>query len=1102
VRAKLEDLVSGGGEPAGDEQVRRGDFWTIDDSARDKLARALRVFDEATIATIHAFCQRVLRENAFSSGRLFEEQQVDGRAAFGRAVREAFRRDVARDASRARWLEASLRSGRSIASIEEFLWRCTMARAALRPEFDPAVLDTALGAFPVEDARGLGLAEEVRGWGAHRQTANKVARVLLELAELVERARFVQGPPLFVLEAKGLDLAWLLGKLTPLTPRPGPAARLRAAALDLARATPPFSAALAHALLPSVREELTRSKRAAGRYDFDDMLVLVDEALQGSRGTTVAGAMRRRWRYALIDEFQDTDETQWSIFRRAFFEQHTGHAPSTIFLVGDPKQSIYRFRGADVETYVRARHEVLAAGGQRVRLERNYRATPALVEATNAFFDAQVAVPFFTGHIAYAPIECGQSNRVLVDGDGRPVSPVHVFRFHGELPLATLGALIAREIGAITNAARPWQIDGRPIEHNHVFVLTRNAREGRTIGAALGAAGVPHAFFKEEGLFQTGEAKDLRVLLTAICDPDDRACRLAAWLTPFFGLPLVAIERARDLPASHPLVERLHEWKTLADARDFDRLFESIVTDSGVVRREIFFARTERELTNYIHVLELLLERARGAHITLRELVQELSGLIGKTRVPIDIEGNVQRLESERRAVQIMTIHKSKGLEAPIVFVAGGLSAPPRGEEARIYHDGGQRLAWLGPLSPEVKLAIEREEREEDQRLLYVALTRAVGRLYLPCVVDDAPAAKRSHSTDRPKSKVSRGPYSAVNRRVLDLVAAREPLLALEDVPDDVDLAANDSALDGAWQPPMSLLRDDDRSAAYATLRSRHAGAIVTSYTRMRGERGGGRASWLERLDERRTQKAVEEVDEAPRTTLRAARASGVFLHEMLERVPLTTFAGAAGLDQWRSLADVSALFDEAIAAHRIDRKQRHDAERLVWTAYTTVVNLPGGDRLDGLAAAACVVREMEFVYPIPEPEHPTLADAPRQLPLRVGQGYVRGSLDLAFEHRGLTYFVDWKSDSLASYAPEAVGRHVARHYDEQVRLYALAFVRLLGVQTPTTYAARFGGLLYCFLRGFDARANGLWSARPDWDEILGWDQILRARRHWGAARP
>jgi exodeoxyribonuclease V beta subunit len=143
----------------------------------------------------------------------------------------------------------------------------------------------------------------------------------------------------------------------------------------------------------------------------------------------------------------------------------------------------------------------------------------------------------------------------------------------------------------------------------------------------------------------------------------------------------------------------------------------------------------------------------------------------------------------------------------------------------------------------------------------------------------------------------------------------------------------------------------------------------------------------------------------------------------------------------------------------------------------------------------------MEFVYPIPEPDHPTLADAPGKAPLRVKQGYVRGSLDLAFEHRGLTYFVDWKSDRLASYAPDALGRHVAAHYDEQVKLYALAIVRLLGVRTPTAYAARFGGLLYCFLRGFEAQGFGLWSARPDWSEVLGWDEILRTRRNWGAAR-
>jgi exodeoxyribonuclease V beta subunit len=200
---------------------------------------------------------------------------------------------------------------------------------------------------------------------------------------------------------------------------------------------------------------------------------------------------------------------------------------------------------------------------------------------------------------------------------------------------------------------------------------------------------------------------------------------------------------------------------------------------------------------------------------------------------------------------------------------------------------------------------------------------------------------------------------------------------------------------------------------------------------------------------------------------------------------------------------DVAPLFDEAMAAHRVDPLQREHAEKLVWDAYTTPVLLPGGDdRLDGFAAATTLAREMDFVYPIPEPSHPLpgvgVGVGVPHGALRVERGYVRGSLDLAFEHRGLTYFADWKSDSLASYADDALARHVATHYTDQAMLYALAVVRLLGVRSQAEHEARFGGILYCFLRGFGAE-RGLWSARPSWDEIVAWDEGLRARRDWGA---
>ncbi len=196
--------------------------------------------------------------------------------------------------------------------------------------------------------------------------------------------------------------------------------------------------------------------------------------------------------------------------------------------------------------------------------------------------------------------------------------------------------------------------------------------------------------------------------------------------------------------------------------------------------------------------------------------------------------------------------------------------------------------------------------------------------------------------------------------------------------------------------------------------------------------------------------------------------------------MPLASFAGDR--DAWRARPDVAPLFDEALAAHRIDPAQRAHAEALVWAAYTTPVVLPGGERIEGFATASSMTREMDFVYPN-----------------RRGGPSVRARLARrGLRARGLTYFADWKSDSLASYAPDAIARHVAAHYEDQARLYALAVVRLLGVTSREEHEARFGGLLYCFLRGFGAE-QGVWSARPSWDEIVAWDEGLRARTERGS---
>jgi exodeoxyribonuclease V beta subunit len=1075
VRATLDRLVSEGPEVESGE----GPFWNVDDAARAKLRAARGAFETATITTIHAFCQRVLRDNAFFSGRLFEEHQVDGRDAFGRAFRDALRREVAPHPDRAPWLEAALRGGSSVAAVEELLWSCTTTRGEVRPAFDARLLKEALDAFPVDDANDLAHVAVLKKAGVHASTAGSMGRTMAALARAVVTAREAESLPLYVNLASDTDVASMYKLRGHLGQLRGATARLCAAAVALVDATPTFPAALAHTVLPCVRQELDRRKRDAGQYDFDDMLARVDEALGGPSGRSLAVALRRRWRYALIDEFQDTDEVQWRIFRRGFFEPGAGK--SVVYLVGDPKQSIYRFRGADVETYLDARREVEASSGVRVALERSFRATPTMVDALNAVFDAGVAEPVFTGAVTYAPVECGRPDRALVDADGRAVGPLHVLRTEGTPTIEKIGPHVAREILAMTAPGRRWRLDGQEIAHSDVFVLTRSRFEGRLVGEHLRQAGIPYAFFKEDGLFQTEEAKDVRSLLRAIEDPGDRARRFAAWLTPFFGLSVEAHEDARELPASHPYVARLAAWKALAEAREYGRLFESIVGESGLVRREIFFGDGERELTNYSHIFELLLEHARRTRGTLRELVLEITGLIDKTRRPLDVEGDVQRIESERRAVQIMTIHKAKGLEAAVVFVVGGMLRGRGDGGVRVYHESGRRLAWIGPTGPHVKEAIKQEEREEDERLLYVALTRAKARLYLPCAVKGA----GPHSLS--------GPYNVVNRRLVTLLRERPPWLSVEDVtearPSRPPAAL--TLVKGAPSPRSDLLAPGPAATAlaYAALRDAHAGTFATSYTRMRKVRARGgrtREGWLEHADARRAEKAAGAVDAPQAVALAGSRASGVFLHELLELVAVDSFA-APSFDAWLARPDVASLVDETMAVHRVDRSMRESAARMVWTAYTTPMTLPDGHKVAGLAKAEGLAREMDFVYPLP--------DSPL--------GFVRGSLDMAFEAGGKTYVVDWKSDTLGSYSLEALEKHTRAHYEDQVRLYGIAVVRLLGIGSRAAYESRFGGIVYCFLRGLDAsggEGRGFWSTLPTWDEVERWQRDLAEGAGWGAA--
>jgi exodeoxyribonuclease V beta subunit len=1076
-------------------------LWTIDDQARARLDSAARTIDSAPISTIHAFCQRVLTEQAFAGGRLLVQQSVESRAAFAAAFAEVLRQELAVDDALGPYLEAYLARGGSAAtvdSLEALLYRAHQLRARWGTPFDPQRIADAAQAF----ARLTPVELDASTTGMHGSTAKAVSARLRTLHAATRRfesdgntGRFLAT--LDVLSGKDDLLAFVSERLERRT---GPVV---AAVAELADAAIPLEAAVAQLFVPPVAARLAARKQTAGLYDFDDMLTLVNDALTGPRGSELTATLRQRYRLAIVDEFQDTDQVQWAIFRKIFDDG----AGRPLYLVGDPKQAIYGFRGADVATYVEAR-ETVAAADEAHHLTRNFRSTRAVIDAYNAILDQTAADPFFNhGDVKYdPPVTYGPEEQATPTPIAAP-APVTLLRVTADedvarLPMRAvregLAQAVAGEIVDLLAGAEPLP-GAEPLRGSDIFVLTRTWIEAKAVAGALGARGVPAVIYNQEGLYASPEARQVRDLLRAVADPRDPAKRLRAWLTPFFGLSLADLPAAAGAEGDHPLFARLFSWHAAATREPLGRLYARILDESGVISRELFMGESARRLVNIRHLFEVLSAEAARAARPLGDVVRRLSALCEKLLVPEAEEGNVQRLESDQDAVQIMTMHKAKGLEAEVVFLYGGYSpSPNRG--VRHYTDAGARVAMAGrPRTNALAALIKRERESEDQRLFYVALTRARRRLYLPFSGEGESDAPIEGGTREINWKLSGG-YSHVNRRLRALRADEGQRRHFEtrDVPIDPRGSGEGGrprlALLGlvGWRPDLekaTVSKTASKTTAktgspaasttvaseaeLARLRRQRGGPTLTSYSRIKQSEGGYRPP-TEIHDETNDAPPLADDD------LPGGARAGVFVHDLLERVPLETLRATDGFEAWAARDDIRALLEATLRRHGREPRHLLAAARLAHAALTTPLPVVGGV-LPGLAHAKREAREMEFLFPFPE----AAGGADR--------GYVKGFVDLLFEHEGRVYFGDWKTDRLPSWDQAVVEAHVAKNYALQEQLYALALVRMLGIASEADYEARFGGTLYLFVRGLPG-AGAVRSRRPTFAELSVWGVEIAAR--------
>lgn len=1149
---------------------------TVPAAARLLLARlttALASFDRSAISTIHSFCQRALAEHAFASGRPFSFERTEGRESFERAARTALRAGLAGGASRRaghaafRAALVALRAGGdgAVARLSALLWAWMREPGEIRPLFEPVVAARALLATPTASEllspKWQSLLAEVPSLTARARLRDALFELATELAphrealsEALERGddpadQLAWGPALAwaasSTDPRGIEtnVALTLTHLGPLAIGEGYRVLHRAIGSPV-----PY---LVHAILPRVREGWTREKRDTSTLDFDDMLTALRDTLASD--VAVRRALRARYRHALVDEFQDTDEVQWEIFRRLFLDRDDelgGEAPvRRLFVIGDAKQAIYGFRSADVHTFEDACRTLERAGAVRAVLDQSFRSSATMLTALDGVFAGRDDVPTLSRGLAgYTQrLTTGVPSRSALDREGRDAPAIVIQHLVGtpelRLPLVRRAhaEAIAKEILAITGEALQLRDDARHaprrVKLSEIFVLTRSAAEGRDVSEALRRHAIPHAFFKQDGLFRTREASDVLDVLRAVADRHDRNLATRALLGPFFGVPLGALPAAHALDADHPLARRLVRWASLAEHGQLAALFSAMLDGagpdgSGLARRELYLHEGERVLVNLRHLLEWLLTLGTRRRLSVGELALELSQRIERAADDRGGDGDedVQKLESEREAVQILTMHKSKGLEAEVVFVFGGLGKPPKrrlaprvvyerasadeGTEARV-----RRLAYAvaddGTAETDVRVetvdgprslrdALRAEARAEDERLYYVALTRAKRRLYLPYFgTPPSPLPRRDDvAYDPPHLK---GSYGVLNERLRALAEAGALTAAPFSVT-TIEVGPRVRARLGAVSLPSAAAERETpiprlTSSERARLVSRHAGFEVTSYTRMKSlarARGESGESSIVDVAPSLALLAGETPHDALAGTTRGPGGArfGVLVHGVLEDL-VRARASELDEDAIARQPDVVARF----AAHGATDEERALARTLASRAMAApieseVLRLP-----DGVAALPRRVAEMPFLFPVPERAHPSLdrlglADSAGFV---IERGYVRGVIDLLFEHDGRVYVLDWKTDRLEGYDAASLRVHVEEDYRVQIALYTLAALRTIARSapglTPAALHERFGGLVYVFVRGLGpehADGDGILALRPTLDEVLAWERAAR----------
>lgn len=1089
-----------------DDVVIKSLLQDIDESEHIACAKRLlaaeRQMDEAAIYTIHGFCQRMLKQNAFESGALFENEFITDESQLKfNAIADFWRshfyryKDSMIDMIHEFWTSPQL----LLKDISPYLSNTdiqfiTKPNVDIEQGYDQLI--TAIAQVKTAWSKSVADIAELIQSGNLNGNSYRAKSVEKWLAQMLDWSQS---------ETLKNDLPDCISKfsqdiLIAKTKKNKASPEHAAFALIESLLEKPLSLkdGLMLSAIKYVRERIQITKAQSQLLSFDDLLSGLSNALDGAQASALSECIRQQYPIAMIDEFQDTDQQQYDIFNAIYGKQ----ANTGLFMIGDPKQAIYSFRGADIFTYMQARENV----DDHYTLNKNWRSSAAMVAAVNRVFEHADKPFIYEDSISF--------QSVLSQGKSKP------FMWQGHEPAAlqlwlheeeeqknitkslyqkVYAKATANQIASLLTDAQNGdaELDGRPVQASDIAILVRTGAEAKLVREQLDQLNIPSVYMSNrESVFATREARELYHIFAAILAPEDESLLRAALATSIFEKPALALDQlSNDEKVWEQTVAEFKQYQVALQRQGFLPALRLLINQQNIAAIMLAKQGGERRLTDVLHLGELLQEASLeldGEYSLFRWFGEKIENPNG------DAQEQLLRLESEADLVQVVTIHKSKGLEYNLVFLpficATRIASNP------LYHADGQTYVHLD-LDDETGLEAAKEQADqerlaEDLRLLYVALTRSVYATWL-----GLGAVKMGNSHN--KMHLNGMGYLIQQAQECTDTEFKTCIEKLCEQQTSLTLSTPFIGSVPAYEPRVipavnyqakQMLQGVDKDwwvTSYSAL-SRH------SHGNQHNQQGYDASLEIPGFDAEVNDDKEEDAEVSwdifsfPR-----GAAAGTLLHTIFEHIDF-------------------ANVDEALLNQQIETllaREGYDPQwqSVLFELVSQVLDCPlqDGFSLRQLKPEDKKV-EMEFFMPIETlnchdinnllNQHDALSQQAGQLDFQQVTGMLKGFIDLVFVYDGRYYVLDYKSnhlgDNQTDYMVESINQVMIEHrYEFQYQLYTLALHRFLGSRIPDyDYDQHFGGVYYLFLRGIRVETEqdyGVFFTKPSREFITAMDDLF-----------